>query len=354
MREQERLFDAIGNVDERLLERSETWGRRERLRDRLAWTAAVAACAAVVALAWMWTWPAQADPAPPEGPPPAVTPELPAPEPPPRLDGEGYHLLAFQTEEAGVSMDWPAFSIWYSDADYYIYQPLGSCFIRPRTQPEGLPASQLEIAHYKDSTLEEAVALRRKHDELCYETVFLVDENTAGRGVGLPENAAPLCLVASDGTDWDDRQSETWFVEDGQGGVFTLSASCFLEAVEGFGARFYDMVCTFQVETDEDAPPWRLAMENAVMDLAEAVFAGDLTGVERLLALEEPVQDVLDQAEGASAAGFSYSVSQMDAGFAAEAAVKFRSGGEEPYRYLELSLFWEEGEWRVSRIGIRE
>ena len=54
MREQERLFDAIGNVDERLLERSETWGRRERLRDRLAWTAAVAACAAVVTLAWMW------------------------------------------------------------------------------------------------------------------------------------------------------------------------------------------------------------------------------------------------------------------------------------------------------------
>ena len=68
MREQERLFDAIGNVDERLLERSEKGGRRERLRDRLAWTAAAAACAAVVALAWMWTWPAQTDPVPPEGP----------------------------------------------------------------------------------------------------------------------------------------------------------------------------------------------------------------------------------------------------------------------------------------------
>ena len=65
-----------------------------------------------------------------------------------------------------------------------------------------------------------------------------MDENTAGRGVGLPENVAPLCLVASDGTDWDDMQSETWFVEDGQGGVFSLSASCFLEAVEGFGVLF--------------------------------------------------------------------------------------------------------------------
>ena len=194
MREQERLFDAIGNVDERLL---------ERLRDRRAWTAAVAACAAVVTLAWMW--PAQTDPAPPEGPPPAVTPELPAPEPPPRLDGEGYHLLAFQTEEAGVSMDWPAFSIWYSDADYYIYQPLGSCFIRPRTQPEGLPASQLEIAHYKDSTLEEAVALRRKHDELCYETVFLVDENTAKGGYSPSAPAAswrPWRALGPGSTTW--------------------------------------------------------------------------------------------------------------------------------------------------------
>lgn len=345
MRERERLFEAIGGVDERLLERSETGGRWERISRRLAWTAAAAACAAVVALAWMWTWPAQTDPVPPEGPPPAV-----APEPPPRLDGEGYHLLAFQTEEAGVSMDWPAFSIWYSDADYYIYQPLGSCFIRPRTQPEGLPASQLEIAHYRDSTLEEAVALRRKHDELYYETVFLVDENTAGRGVGLPENVAPLCLVASDGTDWDDMQSETWFVEDGQGGVFSLSASCFLEAVEGFGARFYDMVCTFQVASGEDTPPWRRAMENRAMDLAEEVFAGDLRAVEDLL--ETP--DALDQAEGASPACLSYSVSQREEGLCAEVSVKFRSGGEEPYRYLELSLFWEEGEWRVSRIGIRE
>ena len=68
MRERERLFEAIGGVDERLLARSETGGKRERLRDRLAWTAAVAACAAVVTLAWMW--PAQTDPAPPEGPPP--------------------------------------------------------------------------------------------------------------------------------------------------------------------------------------------------------------------------------------------------------------------------------------------
>ena len=46
MREQERLFEAIGGVDERLLARSETGGKR----DRLAWTAAVAACAAVVTL----------------------------------------------------------------------------------------------------------------------------------------------------------------------------------------------------------------------------------------------------------------------------------------------------------------
>ena len=349
MRERERLFEAIGGADERLLARSERWGRRERLRYRLAWAAAAAACLAVAAAsAWLWLWPAQADPLPAD---PAAT----IAEPPPRLEGEGeYHLLEFRTEEAGVSMVWPAFSLYYSDADYYIYQPLGSCFIRPRTQPEGLPVCQLEISHYGERTLEEAVALRREHDGLYYETVTLVDENTPGRGVGLPENAAPLCLLASDGVAWDDRQSETWFVEDGQGGVFTLSASYFLEAAEGLGARFYDMVCTFQVGTGKDAPSWRTALENAAKDLTEAAFTGSLTGVEELLALEEPAQDALDQAENASAAGFDYSVSQTEDGLRAEVSVKFRSGGEEPYRYLELTLFWEAGSWRASRIGVRD
>ena len=354
MNPQERLFAAIGGVDEGLLERSERAGRRTRARYWMACTAATAACAAVVAAAWMWTWSPPA--AAPVDPPP-VPPVGSLEEPPPRLEGQGeYHLLDFsmgQDEDPGT---WPSFSIYYNDADYKVYQPQGSYFIRPRSRVEGMPLCQLEISYYGECTLEEAVELRRRHDEMFYDTVTLVDADSPDRGVGLPENAAPVCLLASDGTDWDDRQSDSWFVEDGQGGVFVLSSAYFLEAAEGFGARFFDMVCTFRVETGQDAPPWRRALENGTWNIMEAVFAGDLTGAEHLLALEEPAEGVLDHMKGggASVAQIDYSVSQTEEGLAAAVEVKYRFGVEQPYEYLDMRLIWKEGSWLATRLAVRD
>lgn len=359
MREQERLFRAIGGVDERLLERSERAGRRGRVRCWLAWTAAAAACVAVVAAAWLWTWSAPApEPADPDPAGPVVRPEGPPaedPEEPPRLAGQGeYHLLNFSLGQYDDPGAWPPFSIYYSEADYYAYQPWGSYFIRPRNRAEGMPLCQLEISHRDACTLEEAVERERTWAERLYETVTLVDENTADRGVGLPENTAPLCLVASNGTAWDDRQRRSWFVEDGQGGVFALSASFFLEAEEGLGARFFDMVCTFKVEDGADAPAWQTDLEDASERLIGALCAGDLTSAEDLLALEEPAGEVLSRLEGTSVAKISYSVSQEEGGLSAAVAVKYRQGAEMPYEYLDMGLSWAEGSWRATRLGIQE
>lgn len=350
MRESERLFDAIGGVDDSLLARSE---RRSggAFRRRLAWAAAAAACVAVVAAAWLWTWPASApDPGPADIPPAGPVDSVPTP----LLKGEGqYHLLDCRLDLYDDPLSAPPFSIYYDEEAYYVYQPAGSYFIRPQNAAEWLPLCQLEIAHYPDATLEEAAAIRRRHDELSYETVTLIDEAAADLAVAFPESAARLCLQASDGTDWDDRQSDTWFIEDGRGGVFTLSAQYFLEAAEGHGARFYDMICTFQVEDGRDAPAWRTALEDAARRLMEAVFDGDLADAADLLDLDaDQVSCPWLGAEGVSVAQIDYSVDQPEEGEAsAEVTIKCRTSPEEPYGALRLSLVWSDGGWKARRIG---
>lgn len=354
MREAERLFDAIGGVDDDLLARSEK-RPAGALRRRLAWIGAAAACLAVVAAAWLWTWPAPGpDPGPDPGPA-DVAPSVPGDSvPAPRLEGEGqYHLLDCRLDPYDDPLASPPFSIYYSEDDYYVYQPVGSYFIRPLNAIEGLPLCQLEIAHYPDATVEEAAAIRQRHDALYYETVTLAGSDSADPAVAFPDSAAPLCLQASDGTDWDDGQSDTWFIEDGRGGVFALSSQYFLEAAEGFGARFYDMICTFRVEDGQNAPAWRTALEETAQRLMEAVFDGDLDGAADLLALDESqIRCPWLGAEGVSVAQIDYSVDQPEEGEAsAEVTVKCRTGPEEPYGALRLSLVWSEGGWKVCRIG---
>lgn len=322
MREQERLFSAIGNVDEALLERSEGPLRRGQSRRRLPW-AAMAACLAVTAAVWAWSLvpeqpAAVGEPIPTENSvPPGST------DAPPRLEAEGqFHLLW-----CGMELDSPPFSLYFDESAYHLYEPDGLYIIRPNDPPQGMPECQLEIAHLPNTTLDEAVEARRRQSERLYRSVTLMDEATTDLAWGWPENTAQRLLLASNGTDWDDRQADSWFVEDGQGGIFVLTSSYFLEAAEGLGARFYDMVCTFRVETG-DAPAWQAALE----ETAERMITGR------------------SNLEGISVGGISYTVSEREPGLAATVCVKYRSSPEEPYAYWTMPFVYEDSQWRADPI----
>ena len=323
MRKQERLFSAIGGVDEVLLERSERPRQRGQGRRWLAWAAAAAACLAVMASVWIWAY-GPGQPAAVGGPIPAEDP-VGSTDAPPRLEGEGQlHLLRY-----GMEQEAPPFSIYFDESSYHIYEPDGLYIIRPNDQLQGMPACQLEIAHMPNTSLDEAVEAIRQQAEILYRSVTLMDEATVDLAWGWPENTARRFLLASDGTGWDDRQADSWFVEDGQGGVFVLTSSYFLEAAEGFGARFYDMVCTFRVE-DGDAPAWQAELE----ETAERMIRAGLPGL-----------------EGISVGGISYTVSEREAGLAATVCVKYRFSPEEPYADWSMSRVYEDRQWRAEPIA---
>lgn len=323
MREQERLFSAIGGVDEALLERSEGPLRHSRSRRWLARAVAAAACLAVAAAVWAYV----------PGEPAAVDEQMStensvppgSTDAPPQLEREGqFHLLRY-----GLELEAPSFSIYFDESSYHIYEPDGLYIVQPNSQPQGMPACQLEIDHMPNTSLDEAVEAIRQQDEILYRSVTLMDEATTDLAWGWPENAARRCLLASDGTDWDDRQADSWFVEDGQGGVFVLTSSYFLEAAEGFGARFYDMVCTFRVE-DKDAPVWQAELE----ETAERTIRAYLSNM----------------GEGASVGGIRYTVSEREAGLAATVHVKYRFSTEEPYDEWTMPFAYEDGQWRPDLV----
>jgi len=278
MKPEERLFSAIGGVDETLLERSERMGARPRVWMRAARYLVTAAC--LVLAAGVWIWSASINgylPGSGRDLPAEEAPDIAAPVPaePPRLEGEGAFCLTRSLEDGG-GLEMPSYSYYLDDSGYTSLRYAGGIYIRPLEEmPKDAPSCQVGIHHLPECTLEEAVEIRRAENAKAYRTVTLLDENSPDLARPWPERAARVCLLSSNGTAWNDSQAEEWFFDDGQGGMFVLYSHYFTEAAEGWGARFHDMICSFQVES-ETATGWKADLEDAVLRLADAAFAGEL------------------------------------------------------------------------------
>lgn len=353
MSREERLFIAIGGADEALLERSE---RRKKRRGALwlGWGAGLAACLAVALSVWALlpknpaVTPAPPDPVvdtpPVQEPPPSISTQPYEPWPPEQ--GETHYLQVRVTPEEPEAR----FRIYINKEIYYGYEQEGVYIIRPRQETEGVPACSLEISHIADITVDEALAQTEAGLAGRYGQVeALSGPPNAWFAVGEDERY----LFASDGTDWDDAQREVWLRPDGEGGVFLLTSSYFMEAAEGHGVRFVDMMATFAPESDLWEMVWLAQLRATGERLAEAVFANDLGRVEDLLAGGAEVHGYEEDVSG------SVSVASVDCalpndGNTATVSVKHRMGGEDAYTFLTMELEYLDGGWKASWIGLEK
>lgn len=362
MKPEERLFSAIGGVDESLLERSE--GTVSRSRPRMGRYLVTAACLLLTVGVWLWSasvtgyLPGGGREVPAEYVPDAPEPATPVPETAeaPRLEQEGRFYLTRRLEAPGGQTAVPAYSLY---DDFYGFQAYrvgerGEVFLRPlEKMPENTPVCQLGICHLPETTLEEAVEVRRSYNEARYQSVTLLDENSADLVWPWPERAARVCLLSSNGTAWNDSQAEEWFFDDGQGGMFVLYSHYFTEAAEGWGARFHDMICSFQVES-ETATGWKADLEDAVLRLADAAFAGELEEGSPLLS--EGTKLYLKDLEAGEArvTGYAYDViTDGNGGFSGSADVQFRADDSESRSVLTMGLSYEDGRWLASWVSLR-
>lgn len=359
---EERLFDAIGGVDDALLARSE---KRKKQNPWLGWSAGLAACLAV-ALAAAWVLPGMLREAPPpvtasDDLPPAYTPPqeedsctLPF-EPWPSEEGEMHYLQVRLAQEEPELR----FRIYINKEIYYSYEREGVYTIRPRQEAEGVPECKLEISHIPDVTLDEALGQVRTGLTGLYAEIEELPGPPNGWYEVNQENQR--FLFASNGTDWDSAQREVLFVDDQAGGVYVLSASYFMEATEGHGARFVDMMGYFAPYTAGDGPwgenwlGWERDLLDAGERLAEAVFACDLSSAADLLDGDAEVSGYGEDVSGSvSVASIDYSCSRDTMMERVTVSVKHRLDGEEPYQVLTMELAYTDGVWKASRISLSE
>jgi len=350
VKDQERLFLAIGGADPKLVARSE---RKSRSR-RPGYSLAAAACLAL-ALTAGYVFSLRTIPPGVSG----VTPELQDPQKPdpdvarlvlPERGREigTLRLLSFSSQPQEEAVD---FLIYVNEEQFSVREENGLYSIRNiNSLPENFPELGLDILHLPSLAPDAARADAENALKERYAGV-----TTEEMAAALPGS---LYLRASAGTDWDSEQAELWFVEDGQGGTFVLSARYFLEAEEGMGARFRDMVSSFRVVSrSEIVPEWMRSLYEAADRLFPALLSNDLSGISDLLAEgADPYAYGEDVWEHLSVASVDYAPDDDQDPSSATVSVKHRLNQEEgeSYNYLTMELIRQEGQWLLAWSGIEK
>lgn len=353
MKDPERLFLAIGEADPALVVRSDQ--RRRNPWPGLCLTAA--ACLALVLGYVFQPWTEGPASTPPDSQPPIA--DLPAkPEIPAATPNGGELSLPEQGSEIGTlrllsdtQADAADFLIYVNEEQYSICEDQGLYRIRNiNPLPEDFPECGLDILHLSDTSPEEAEkaaaeALRERYKDVTSEE----------RPAVLPDSPY---LRASAGMEWNSEQAELWFVNDGQMGTFVLTARYFLEAEEGMGMRFRDMVSSFRVVSlGEIVPEWMRSLYEAAGRLFPALLSNDLSSISDLLAENAEANAYGEDVwKNLTVASIDYAPDDDQDPSSATVSVKHRLNLEEgeSYNYLTMNLLRRDGQWLLAWSGIEK
>lgn len=109
---------------------------------------------------------------------------------------------------------------------------------------DNLLTEEIRITQIQEISVEDAAGEMREELSELYADVsdIMVSE--------LPKG---LYIRADEGTAWDCEVKEVYFVDNGLGGVFVITASYIVDATEGVGVRFHSMIETFRVLQSSDS-----------------------------------------------------------------------------------------------------
>lgn len=222
---------------------------------------------------------------------------------------------------------------------------------------DNFPIDEIRITQTQAVSVEDAASEMKQELSEHYADVsdIIVSE--------LPQG---LYLRAEEGTAWDSGVKEVYFVDNGLGGVFVITASYIVEAEEGTGARFHSMIETFRVLAYAENPKETLSEDGQeIKSIAEnfvaAYFGGNTDAVQRYLS--SPYEWDIEVYEGLDTAGAG-TISGLTLKGLADTDIKeigsthvisfeFRdSNHEEIFLYLTIEFIKQEDGWKIQFYGL--
>lgn len=236
----DRIMDALGKVKEEYIMEAAP-GKKEAKKPHIRWIAAVAA----LALIFLFEQSAPSVAAA-EFIKEAVTSFIetlfPPKDIPVNVEGETevVHQEAGGQEpemQEDGTVTAPGFAIYYDTEQYVMTEENGITYIRFNIEND-LPPCEVEIKHIPELIPADAAEAIRKEMAENWAHVSEVRNLESREG---------LVFYFAAGTNWDSACGDVFFLSDGRDGCFQLTARYFVEATEGHGVRFAQMVQTFEL-----------------------------------------------------------------------------------------------------------
>lgn len=136
----------------------------------------------------------------------------------------------------------PGYAIYYDAETYTMIEENGVTYIRFITD-HALPPCEMEIRHIPNLLPEDAAKAMRAEMIESWEKVSDISKMDGMEAVAFSFYA---------GMNWDSACGSVYFLSDGADGCFRLTARYFVEATEGHGTRFAQMVQTFELINAEE------------------------------------------------------------------------------------------------------
>lgn len=216
---------------------------------------------------------------------------------------------------------------------------------------DNFPIDEIRITQKQAVSVEDAAGKMKQELAQHYADVsdIIVSE--------LPQG---LYLRAEEGTAGDCEVKEVYFVDNGLGGVFVITASYILEAEEGTGARFHSMIETFKVlayaenpeETfSDDAQEIKSIAENFVA----AYFSGDTDAVQSCLTTSYEWDIEVYKAGTVSELTLKglADIGVEEVGSTQVISLEFRDCNlEDMFLYLTIEFIKQEDGWKIQFYGL--
>lgn len=211
---------------------------------------------------------------------------------------------------------------------------------------DSFPTGEIRITQEQEVSVEEAAGEMREELLKRYAEVSEIMVSELPKG---------LYLRAEEGTAWDCEVKEVYFVDDGLGGVFVITASYIVEAEEGTGARFRSMIETFEVLEPSDS----MQIERITNRFAKAYFEGDVDTLKQYLTKpyvrKVEVCQNADNAEKIAILAIKglADIGEKEIGDVCVISVEYQESEiTDAYRYLTIEFVKEDAGWKIRFYGI--